>query len=217
MIAVKTLNPDTPDLRLGSADDLAALRNQFDREHCVRLRGLIQPPLLEQIINRVGEAAFEERRHGEIGSEECMEGGTTLAMLLLVANDERLFDAIRTITGCGPIGCFDGRVYRLVPGTAHHDSWHSDMDGNRMIAMSVNLSPQPYDGGVLQIRERDSDQIVHEESAPDPGDAIIFRLAEELRHRVTRVQGEVPRTAFAGWFKARPTLLSVVRGGNWSS
>jgi hypothetical protein len=216
LIAVKTLNPDAPDLRLGSADELAELREQFDREHCVRLRGLIQPPLLEQIINRVGEATFEDRRHGEIGSEECMQSGTTLAMLLLVANDERLFDAIRTITGCGPIGCFDGRVYRLVPGTGHYDSWHSDMADNRMIAMSVNLTPKPYDGGVLQIRERDSEEIVHEEPAPETGDAVIFRLAEELRHRVTTVQGEVPRTAFAGWFKARPTLLSVVRGGDWS-
>ena len=217
MIAVKTLNPDAPDLHLAAAEELAELREQFEREHCVRLRGLVQPPLLEQMINRVGEATFEERLHGEIGSEESMEGGATLAMLLLVANDERLFDAIRAITGCGPIGCFDGRVYRLVPGTGHHDSWHSDMDGNRMIAMSVNLTPEPYDGGVLQIRERDSEEIVHEEPAPDPGDAVIFRLAEELRHRVTSVQGEVPRIAFAGWFKARPTLLSVVRGGDWSS
>jgi hypothetical protein len=217
MIAVKALNPNAPDLRIGSAEELAELREHFDREHCVRLRGLIQRALLDQIIGRVEEAKFEERRHGEIGSEESMEGGTTLALLLLVANDKRLFDAIRTITGCGPIGCFDGRVYRLVPGTGHHDSWHSDMDGNRMIAMSVNLSRQPYDGGVLQIRERDSEEIVHEEPAPNPGDAVIFRLAEELRHRVTSVQGDVPRTAFAGWFKARPTLLSVVRGGDWSS
>jgi 2OG-Fe(II) oxygenase superfamily len=217
MIAIKALNSNGPDLRLGSAEELAELREHFEREHCVRLRGLIQRPLLEQIIGRVDEATFEERRHGEIGTEECMKGGTTLALLLLVANDERLFDAIRTITGCGSIGCFDGRVYRLVPGTGHHDSWHSDMDGNRMIAMSVNLSPVPYDGGVLQIREQDSGEIVHEEPAPDPGDAIIFRLAEELRHRVTQVEGDVPRTAFAGWFKARPTLLSVLKGGDWSS
>ena len=132
-------------------------------------------------------------------------------MLLLVANDERFRamlqsrDADRSATSMV--------ASWLVPGTAHHDSWHSDMDGNRMIAMSVNLTPKPYDGGVLQIRRSDSEEIVHEEPAPDPGDAVIFRLAEELRHRVTSVQGEVPRTAFAGWFKSSPTLLSVVGAG----
>jgi hypothetical protein len=146
-----------------------------------------------------------------------MEANSTLATLLLAANDARLFGVIREISGCGAIGCFDGRVYRLAADSGHHDSWHSDVADNRMIAMSVNLSPEHYEGGVLQIRERDSEEILHQEPAPDPGDAIIFRLDESLRHRVTAVEGEVPRTAFAGWFKSRPSFAEVLQGAGWSA
>jgi hypothetical protein len=86
-----------------------------------------------------------------------------------------------------------------------------------MIAMSVNLSTEPYEGGVLQIRERESKEVLHEEPSPSPGDAIIFRLDESLRHRVTAVEGEVGRTAFAGWFKSRPSFAAVLSGAGWSA
>jgi len=217
MIGIRGVGANVPDFRSGSEGELAQLRERFDRDHCVRMDGFLDPELRERIIAGVEEASFYERSHGDIGLEGCMEANSTLATLLLAANDERLFRVIREITGCGPIGCFDGRVYRLEPGGEHHDSWHSDMADNRMIAMSLNLSREPYAGGVLQIRKRDSEEIVHEEPSPDPGDAIFFRIDESLRHRVTAVGGEVARTAFAGWFKSSPSFADVLRGGGWSA
>jgi 2OG-Fe(II) oxygenase superfamily len=217
MIGIHEVGASVPEFSSGSEQELASLREQFGREHCVRLGGFLDPQLFERIVCGVEEASFYERSHGRIGLEGCMEANSTLATLLLAANDPRLFGVIREITGCGPIGCFDGRVYRMAPASDHHDSWHSDVADSRMIAMSVNLTRRPYEGGVLQIRETDSEQILHEESAPDPGDAIIFRLDESLRHRVTAVEGEVPRTAFAGWFKSRPSFAEVLRGTGWSA
>jgi hypothetical protein len=217
MIGIRDVGASASEFSSGSEQELAGLRERFDREHCVRLGGFLEPELFERIVSGVEEASFYERSHGRIGLEGCMEANSTLSTLLLAANDPRLFGVIREITGCGPIGCFDGRVYRLAPDSEHHDSWHSDMADNRMIAMSVNLSRRPYEGGVLQIRETDSEEILHDEPAPDPGDAIIFRLDESLRHRVTAVDGEVPRTAFAGWFKSRPTFAEVLRGAGWSA
>jgi hypothetical protein len=37
-----------------------------------------------------------------------------------------------------------------------------------------------------------------------PGSALIFRIAEELQHRISDMEGDEPKTAFAGWF--RPDL-----------
>ena len=51
-----------------------------------------------------------------------MEINATLAWLLLLVNDERVLEVVRWISGCGPIGHFDGRVYRLDPSTDHYDS-----------------------------------------------------------------------------------------------
>lgn len=217
MIGIRGMSATIPVFSVGSKAELAELRRSFDREHCVRIPAFLDPELFDRIVSGVEDASFYERSHGRIGLEGCMEANSTLAMLLLAANDERLFSVIRGITGCAPIGCFDGRVYRLAPDSEHHDSWHSDVADHRMIAMSVNLSTEPYAGGILQIRDQRSGEVVHEEPSPDPGDAVIFRLGEDLRHRVTAVQGKVPRTAFAGWFKSRPSFSAVLRGAGWSA
>jgi hypothetical protein len=77
--------------------------------------------------------------------------------------------------------------------------------------MSVNLGRQIYSGGVLQIRESESGRIVHEVANTGFGDAVVFRLSHGLKHRVTDVQGGVPREAFAGWFKSEPEFLSYFK------
>jgi 2OG-Fe(II) oxygenase superfamily len=217
MISIRRVSPTAPAFSSGSSEELADLRARFDREHCVWLPGFLDAGLCEEIVDGIRQADFYEREHGHIGTEGCMEPNAILATLLFIANDHRLFEAIRLITGCAAIGCFDGRVYRMQPSSGHHDSWHSDMADHRMVAMSVNLSEERYRGGDLQIRDLRSGDVVHEASNPRRGDALVFRLAEYLRHRVTPVEGPAPRTAFAGWFKSRPTFHSVLRGAGWSA
>jgi hypothetical protein len=182
----------------------------------VRIPAFLTASLVEEVTRGLSEASFRQREHGEIGVEDCMEPNAILARLLLVANDPSLFAAIQAIAQCGAIGCFDGRVYRLDPASDHRDSWHTDLGDNRLVAMSVNLSSNPYVGGVLEIRDRRSRRVIHEVANLRAGDALLFKIADGLEHRVTPVEGTVPRTAFAGWFKSRPSFLSVLRGGEWS-
>ena len=132
-------------------------------------------------------------------------------MLEFLTNDQKLFEIIQQITGCDRIGCFSGRMYRMMPGRDHYDSWHNDMLEHRMVAMSINLSEGFYSGGLLQIRDRHSQQILHEVANLGVGDAIVFRLAHSLQHRVTNVEGAVPKTAFAGWFRSQPDFYQELR------
>jgi hypothetical protein len=201
----------------GSAAERAGLREEFAERNCVVLGGFFEPGLLEEVVERVRQAAFRPRRHGHIGTEECMEAGGPLALLLLAANSPALFDLVRDVTGCDPIGCFDGRVYRLDPAQGHSDSWHSDVGDNRLVAMSVNLGRDRYEGGVLEIREQRSRRVTARVARTAPGDAVIFRIGEHLRHRVSPVTGNAPRVAFAGWFKSAPSFRSVLAGGGWSA
>jgi predicted 2-oxoglutarate/Fe(II)-dependent dioxygenase YbiX len=76
---------------------------------------------------------------------------------------------------------------------------------NRRVAMSVNLEPAPYEGGVLQIRRRENEAIIAEVENVGAGDAILFRIDAALQHRVTAVTSGV-KTAFAGWFRSAPSL-----------
>ena len=180
--------------------DVGALRETFARQHCVKLRGFIEPPLLRQIHRLVASAAFAEFVHEGIASELQMAAGVCTGALDFLVNDPRLFEFVRAVTGCAPIRAFIGRVYRRCPGTDHHDSWHDDLGHQRMIGMSVNLSDEPYEGGTFEIRRFKADTLIASLPNVGLGDAILFRIADGLEHQVTALGGVAPKTAFAGWF-----------------
>ena len=202
-----------------SAADLARLRGEFDRTHCVRLRGLFDRDLLRQLVPRIESGRFDDFLHeyeaGEvrvrIKKEVCLQDAATVSLLNLLPNDRWFFEAVEAITGCGHIGCFHGRVYRMLPASDHHDSWHSDAADHRIVSMSVNLGPEPFQGGELRIREIATGRIVHEVANTGLGDAILFRIAPDLDHSVADVVGTVPKTAFAGWFESEPDFATWVR------
>jgi hypothetical protein len=192
----------------------AALRRfaaEFDRCHCVRVPRLVDCDLLTELRERVEQSTFRERVHEGIdaNSELCLNDDSVCGILQFLFNGRELFRFVQNISGCERIGCFAGRVYRVVPGAGHHDAWHDDLGEHRMIAMSVNLGGD-YQGGVLQIRERDSRRICHEVANTGPGDAIVFRLDRRLQHRITDVEGTTAKTAYAGWFRSQPDFAAVV-------
>jgi hypothetical protein len=83
----------------------------------------------------------------------------------------------------------------------------------RVVAVSINLSTGVYGGGVLRIRKVGSQQILSEAHNTGFGDALIFRVDPSLEHRITPVEGDVPKTAMAGWFKTQPEARSLFARG----
>jgi hypothetical protein len=192
---------------------LDVLRAQFAQHHYIRFPQLIEQGLLEFIQSQIDRGEFYERVHQDIGSnkELCMKGNAAFGALLFLTNDKQLFQIIQDVTQCDQIGCFEGRVYRVNPYQGHHDSWHNDIGEDRLVGMSINLSKDKYAGGLLQIRDHASREILSEAENAGIGDAIVFRLAPHLQHRITEVQGKVPKTAFAGWFRAQPDFPSLLK------
>lgn len=193
-------------------EELERLRAEFQAHNCVKLPELLEPALAHEIVGKLSSSRFRFRRHKDVGDEECMEINAALGQLEFLVNDPRLLKLVEQVTDTGPIGCFTGRVYRMVPSAGHFDSWHSDLGHHRLLAMSVNLSPEPYEGGILQIRDRNSAEVLHEEPNLGVGDAIVFRLAENLQHQITTVSGNRPKTAYAGWFRSEPSFDSILLG-----
>jgi hypothetical protein len=112
---------------------------------------------------------------------------------------------VETLTGCAPIARFSGRVYRMIPGPQHYDSWHSDSEEERLIGLSLNLSEEVFAGSIFQLRAVGSDRVLCEVANTGFGDAVLFRIAPDLLHRITPLEGAVPKTAYAGWFRSSPT------------
>ena len=101
------------------AEDLGALRPQFDHQHYLKIPELLGPELLDFVQLQIDQSEFCERVHEGIGSnkELCMTSNTAFAALQFLMNDQRLFQVIQTVTQCDQIGCFQGRVYRVNPGS----------------------------------------------------------------------------------------------------
>jgi hypothetical protein len=191
--------------------ELSALRVEFHRRNFLQFTNFVEPQLLEFFLSRIEIAPFAVGTDEGIGSEDCMNDAVTAGSLVLLTNDRRLHEVIEQVTGCERIGSFQGRVYRMVPGAGHSDSWHDDLTDTRVAALSVNLSREPYSGGDLQIRRRSSGQILECIRNAELGQAVLFRLSRELEHCVAPVEGRLPRTAFAGWFKSQPDFQSVTK------
>lgn len=184
-----------------TAGELAPLREAFVRDHVVRLPGLLGDDLLTLAEQHIATGTFALREDAGIAVELCLQPNRALDLLLFVMNAPQLWDALRELTGITAPAAFGGRVYRFDPAVAHHDSWHDDNAGGaRLVGISVNLGRVPFRGGEFQIRPKAEPERITAIANTGAGDAIVFRIAPELQHRVLPVEGDVPKTALAGWF-----------------
>ena len=186
--------------------DWRGVRANFKRANHLRIPGFIEPGLFEVMRKYLQKAQFEESEYGAVGRDLALWNSPVAGALHLLMNDPALLKCVRRLSGCGPVGSFTGRLYRMIARPGMDFDWHSDLKENDLrvgVAMTINLGMRPYRGGMLQMRHED-DQAIAEIPNAGPGDAIIFRLARDLRHRVTPVEGKVPKTAFTGWFMSAP-------------
>jgi len=204
-------------VRVG-ATAVAALREEFRERQFVRLPGLLAGPLLNRLLDMVDRGAWDEHVQADLDSEAIIRSGPALNTLHFLANEPAFLALVHQITNAGPFSWFGGRVYRLAPGGGHYDSWHDDNTDGRLVAMSVNLSRNGYEGGVFQMRKRDSPELLVELANTGLGDATLFRVSEHYVHRVTDIRGREARTAFAGWFRAaQPSLVARLKAQAWQS
>jgi len=116
---------------------------------------------------------------------------------------------VRDVSACSDIGWFIGRVYRFEPAADHYAAWHDDAFEGRRVALSLNLSEGPLQGGELLIRRKGDGDPPPMAYGP-AGDALLFRVSEALEHRVLPVRGTTPRTAFVGWYVAGASFADAV-------
>ena len=144
------------------------------------------------------------------GTEFTLDDPVTVHILLFLLNRAEFLNAIRIMTGCEEISDFLGRVYRLAAGPQSQLSWHTDIDNTveqRHVALSINLSTDVYGGGTFELRDRWTKTPLAQINNTGFGDALLFRVSNNLEHRVTEVVDKVAKTACAGWFRATGVSL----------
>ena len=179
------------------------MRREFAKERCLLLRGFFSGDLLEMIWRRLRDAPFKERIARRVSPPAVdlkLADANLVGLLHFLLNDRAVIDFARQVSGNPDATGFVGSVYRLVPGKDHRDSWHDDVDGNRLAALTINLSQEEFEGGELEMRQNGGGEAQWRIANTGPGDGLLFAIAPGLQHRIRPVVGTTPKTALAGWF-----------------
>ena len=197
---------------LPSDDEIHRRRAEFEAGHFVRIAGFVSADLLQWIRRELRAAPFHWEIHDDTDppAKNLQLGDAQLQLkLCTLVNDSRLFGTVERMTGCAPIGCCLTHVYCLDAAPESRDAWHGDVDGNRLIAISINVG-DAYSGGRLLIREQAGGRIVSEVDNPVAGSAVLFRIRGDLEHFVTPITAG-RRLALAGWFQREPRARDLLR------
>jgi hypothetical protein len=204
------VNASTPIVQMDRAhvsietrpEALDSLRQRFAEDRVLRLPGFFSGDLLATVTRRLRRARFRDRVATRVHPPAIdlkLDDVDLIGLLHFVMNDAAVIRFVARVSGTEPTG-FVGAVYRIAAGMGHRDSWHSDMDGNRLVALTLNLSEDVFEGGELELRERGTRQPLWRIANTGPGDALLFALGSDLEHRIRPMAGTAPKTAFAGWF-----------------
>ena len=104
--------------------DRHALRAHFHDHHTLRLPQFIQPELMSLLFRRMECGSWVGREHGKIGREIVLDDLIALNLLHFAVSTPEFLSLIREITECEPIVRYTGRIYSMIPGADHYDSWH---------------------------------------------------------------------------------------------
>ncbi len=205
-------------LKIGSAAELEAAREEFAQFHCLFLKDFLHPSVLKKIRGLVEKLEYYTREdldtEGKVFARELtLHDRHPLASLMLVLlNQQDLFRAIQEISGSeAPLRFFRSRVYQMKPGAEHYDAWHDDHEKAQTVGLSLNLSVEAVEGGGFEIRNANDLQVYRKISGSEFGDAHIFAIGPEFQHRVLPVTGKTARRNCAGWFCTQPDFRTEMK------
>jgi hypothetical protein len=199
-------------------EQIECLREQFMAQQLLKLPAFLEASVLKRILSHLETATFapdlylSNKTDLRIGKEMAIDVTNAAASILtMLLNSSRLLRIMEQITNVSPLRCFMGRIYRCLPDSDHHILWHDDNVNNRLLGISVNLSKEPFAGGVLQLREKGTQRILAEAANTGLGDAVIFPISSDIEHRTTLLEGKVARTSGAGWFHSQPAFPTLIQ------
>src|SRR5262245_12740404 len=196
----------------GSPASLAETRAEFEKQKLVHLPGLLSTELAERVRLGIEQDGFEASPSAPGGSRSPYQGayqgnkvgedlrqGETSQLIADRTNDPVLLQFVAAIGGSKPLARCIGRVFRL--GAMAEDlAWHTDAEGGRVLDLIVNLNATPHAGGLFQMRDAHTHEILNEVGETAFGDGMLIRISPDLEHHYKAITGPIPKVTFSGWF-----------------
>lgn len=201
-------------------DEWRALQEEMRTRHCVLLKDFLSSSFISLVRPLLTTERFVPYQDVDpkgkcFAREMRLEASDLLARLFAFRlNSPRLYRAVGDLAGLGEdIRYFISKTYKMFPAGVDFDSWHTDYGYERLLGLSINLGTEPTQGGEFQIRDRGGGRKLHRTIKNNFGDACLFRIDKRLVHRVSPLEGTVPRFCTAGWFVSQPDLRDLISAG----
>jgi len=182
--------------------DPSEVAESFARYRAVALSGLLDPAFLQTLLRICGRAHFVRDTETDVAQRERETPGIAGGALALALKRQNLFAWLDQVTGCGPLHGTFGRVMQIQPHDPPRLDWHDDLpeDPSRRLAITVNLGEHPYEGGLFELRVKQTGELLARHRHSVLGSALIFQVSDQLEHRVWPVTAGGPRRIYTGWF-----------------
>jgi 2OG-Fe(II) oxygenase superfamily len=187
------------------AGDPATWRTDFDRVPAFAFEDVLTPDLLELLMRQSATASYIDDDVRYIGTRQIESPQRVSGTISLMLGRRGLFDWLEQATGCGPIKALAGRIAQTRANEQDELVWHDDSDSpDRLLGVVVNLSDQPYEGGLFELRRKGAPEPLFRYRHIRPGSITLFAVRSDLEHRVLPVTAGGPRRVYAGWMMAQP-------------
>ena len=173
---------------------------EFERRRAFAWHDMLDAPFLATVMKlAVGASYVADPRDRGCRSRETP--GIAGKALTLALSSASLLAWLEQATGRGPLRRASGSVLQMEQRTDNL-YWHDDLqtDPDRVLGVTINLSPQPYTGGDLSLRRKSTTDPLIRHRHETIGSTLIFDVDTTLEHRVLPVTTGGPRRIFTGWF-----------------
>jgi hypothetical protein len=177
-----------------------------ETQQIAKVHDFISPKWADELSKQADLMTFGYTVHSKVDLYDyAITTGPVVPMLEDLLNQPCVLRKVEEWCGLKPrrLSRFVGRLYMLGEECGTED-WHSDClePYARLLGFSLDLSPKPYAGGELTLRNKKDKSPCGRAKAEHRGEALLFRIDPNLQHRVLPIEGGDPRIAFVGWFIA---------------
>lgn len=178
-----------------------AAQQGFSQSRVLECGEALDSAMLDIVLGQLDRGGFMPETIGKMGEREVEMGSRAGAGLMLALKRRNLLDWLERATGCGPLDTVAGVITQARAGLPHQLGWHDDReDVRRKLAVTINLGTEPYEGGLFEIRRKETHEPLFAHRHTELGTALIFQVAPDIQHRIHPITAGGPRRVFAGWF-----------------
>lgn len=190
-------------IRLDAAPDtVAALQREFIERHALVFQNALAQEFFAKLQSLLSNSRFAIRQTPKVGEQEIESPAIAGHALSFVLGNKFLMNWINQVTACTVSRHVLGGIARLQAVSGQQLDWHDDRLDTpvRQLAMTINLSSIAYAGGDFELRRKGHQDILFRHHHGEPGSIVLFRVDQQIEHRVTPVVTGGPRLVYAGWF-----------------